>query len=343
MASSGDTGADAAPAAAAAEDVVWQWLNPRGGWQDFRPRASQQLEAACRAGRAVCSVDTPAGRVAVNFQSRLQTQVSGGSAPRKVRRMAGGEEQRPTVDAGADGAGSSPSFQDPAPRGAAKAKAKVAASRPPRPVRGGSPAARGGGAAAARGSSPQGAPPAARASSQPAPRSRRSPGRAAAAVGGAAAGRPRGGAAHQRAFADDEALALWLSTQEGLSDEEVARICAEHYSRPRPPVQPARGDYLDVDNMSYEDLLALSERIGFVERSRPATSNVASLPTRRATSDDVQDENECAICCDVYAEGDELRILPCFHEFHKLCIDRWLLSGRAGARKCPMCNAEVEF
>lgn len=352
------------------EEVTWQWLNPRGSWEDFKPKAIQQLEAACRAGRTTCGVSTPAGNVTVNFQSMLQRHVGGGSAPRKVRRVVGDTEVPPTVHASAEAVRSSltpaqvaalterlseetrrsegADLPDaaPAPKAKAKAKAKAAAGaasgRGPRSVRGGSPPARLG-SGAARDGSPRGSESPVRARSQPAlPRS--GPSRAARGSGLAAVRRLRSGVAIPRSFADDEAVAIWVSTQEGISDEEIARVYADFYSRgPAQPARPARGDYLDIDGMSYEDLIALSERIGFVERSKPAADNVASLPTRHASAEDVLEENECAVCCDNYIEGDELRILPCFHEFHKCCIDKWLLSGRAGARKCPMCNTEVEF
>lgn len=99
---------------------------------------------------------------------------------------------------------------------------------------------------------------------------------------------------------------------------------------------------MNIDNMSYEELIALSDRVGYVERSRPTVAAVALVPTRLATSDDVEEEAECAVCCEFYVEGDELRVLPCLHEFHKCCIDKWFCSGHASARKCPMCNADVD-
>ncbi|PIO73468.1 zinc finger, C3HC4 type, partial [Teladorsagia circumcincta] len=47
----------------------------------------------------------------------------------------------------------------------------------------------------------------------------------------------------------------------------------------------------------------------------------------------------CSICLDEYAEGTELRVLFCGHEFHPKCVDPWLLSNR----RCPLCQFDVVY
>ena len=64
---------------------------------------------------------------------------------------------------------------------------------------------------------------------------------------------------------------------------------------------------------------------------------LARMPTRVFSETDSAETPTCAVCmCDAEA-GDTLRRLPCGHEFHKTCVDRWL----AGHRTCPMCKSDV--
>jgi hypothetical protein len=44
------------------------------------------------------------------------------------------------------------------------------------------------------------------------------------------------------------------------------------------------------------------------------------------------------VCLSEYERGDVLRTLPCFHSYHRDCIDKWLLQNN----KCPMCKFAVE-
>merc|ERR1712176_5857 len=45
----------------------------------------------------------------------------------------------------------------------------------------------------------------------------------------------------------------------------------------------------------------------------------------------------CTVCMEAFREGEELRILPCLHRFHKGCIDRWLCLNCS----CPLCKQHL--
>lgn len=69
-----------------------------------------------------------------------------------------------------------------------------------------------------------------------------------------------------------------------------------------------------------------------------AKKATAKLPTRTVSKKTEEDESDnCAVCLDGYKASDVVRILPCQHEFHKLCIDPWLVEHRT----CPMCKLNI--
>ncbi|XP_004690157.1 PREDICTED: E3 ubiquitin-protein ligase RLIM-like [Condylura cristata] len=45
----------------------------------------------------------------------------------------------------------------------------------------------------------------------------------------------------------------------------------------------------------------------------------------------------CTICITEFTEGNRIRVLPCHHEFHIHCVDRWLSENTT----CPICRGEV--
>lgn len=135
-------------------------------------------------------------------------------------------------------------------------------------------------------------------------------------------------------ISSDEALARRLAEEEEAAnlqwerDEEFALALAREF------------EAAAIESMTEHALSYASEPID----DRPAVLSEADLqrlPTYHAGPRQL--EEECPICFLPYEEGEELRALPCLHAFHTECIDKWLLSRRAAALTCPMCQTKVDL
>eukprot|EP00271_Cylindrocystis_brebissonii_P010745 TRINITY_DN27083_c0_g1_i1.p1 TRINITY_DN27083_c0_g1~~TRINITY_DN27083_c0_g1_i1.p1 ORF type:complete len:364 (-),score=33.26 TRINITY_DN27083_c0_g1_i1:55-1146(-) len=51
-----------------------------------------------------------------------------------------------------------------------------------------------------------------------------------------------------------------------------------------------------------------------------------------------QQVQDCSVCLEEFVDGELVRVLPCCHQFHVACIDRWL----AQKATCPVCKHELE-
>ncbi|KAK9071144.1 hypothetical protein SSX86_009712 [Deinandra increscens subsp. villosa] len=94
---------------------------------------------------------------------------------------------------------------------------------------------------------------------------------------------------------------------------------------------------LDVDNMSYEELLALEESIGDVKTGLTDEVILKSLKQRKYFSFMAlagQNFEPCCICQEEYNNGDNIGTLDCGHEFHTCCIKQWLTQKNL----CPICK-----
>ncbi|KAL8129829.1 hypothetical protein V2J09_018984 [Rumex salicifolius] len=77
--------------------------------------------------------------------------------------------------------------------------------------------------------------------------------------------------------------------------------------------------------------------------SLPAPESIVnSLPLKNHNKLDMTDSTEepqqCYICLAEYEEGDKIRVLPCKHEYHMPCVDKWLKEVHG---ICPLCRADV--
>ncbi|MCO5563373.1 hypothetical protein L7F22_017014 [Adiantum nelumboides] len=107
--------------------------------------------------------------------------------------------------------------------------------------------------------------------------------------------------------------------------------------------------------VSFISLLAVSAVLStffFVRRQRLRRDNsqllsqdppvltkgdLKAFPVSIFNSKDNMNLETCAICLEEYVNGEKLRVLPCNHEFHVLCIDQWLTTRRPF---CPICKRD---
>ncbi|CAL9779705.1 unnamed protein product [Musa acuminata subsp. burmannicoides] len=101
---------------------------------------------------------------------------------------------------------------------------------------------------------------------------------------------------------------------------------------------------LDVDNMSYDELLELGDRIGHVSTGLKEEEIIGSLrkvkhsffyALKRFFSTEI--DGKCSICQEEYEANDEIGELDCGHSYHVFCIKQWLLQKNV----CPVSKTSV--
>jgi len=95
---------------------------------------------------------------------------------------------------------------------------------------------------------------------------------------------------------------------------------------------------INPDNMTFEQLLELEERMGNVSKGLNK-KDLDKIPLIKFNS--IEENNgliKCTVCQFEFNIGDDLRKLSCSHIYHKNCVDEWLLNEK----KCPICNIEVK-
>ncbi|CAG5958485.1 unnamed protein product [Menidia menidia] len=74
----------------------------------------------------------------------------------------------------------------------------------------------------------------------------------------------------------------------------------------------------------FQALLEFEERQGAVVSKKLTRREIQRFPTKTFQPASGPGNTQCQICFCDYAGGEKLRMLPCFHDYHVQCIDRWL-------------------
>ncbi|KAJ5673767.1 hypothetical protein N7462_009206 [Penicillium macrosclerotiorum] len=96
---------------------------------------------------------------------------------------------------------------------------------------------------------------------------------------------------------------------------------------------------------SRSDTIADVEQTTPHESEMPTSEQPAEQSTDAAHTHDPKPEAapdggnfSCPICTDDFIKGQDLRVLPCSHQFHPECIDPWLVNVSG---TCPLCRIDL--
>ncbi|GMI82936.1 hypothetical protein like AT3G19910 [Hibiscus trionum] len=98
-------------------------------------------------------------------------------------------------------------------------------------------------------------------------------------------------------------------------------------------------DEIDLDDFSYEELIALGEMIGIVKRGLSEDEISSCLvPFKFRSIERESRVDRCVICQVEYVDDEGLVALSnCEHPYHSDCISKWLQMKR----NCPICSVQI--
>ncbi|XP_040463130.1 RING finger protein 215 [Falco naumanni] len=99
------------------------------------------------------------------------------------------------------------------------------------------------------------------------------------------------------------------------------------------------GVIVQAQRQSRQDL---SEQDAELDLKQHIRQRLLALKTRRyhpgkALRSRACEIDSCAVCLDQFHKSQWLRVLPCSHEFHRDCVDPWLLLQQT----CPLCKRNI--
>lgn len=109
-------------------------------------------------------------------------------------------------------------------------------------------------------------------------------------------------------------------------------------NNPMPAYAPEIANAESPAAENYEALLSLAERLGEAKPRGLPRAEIEQLLSYRFNPETHQsDQTSCVVCMCDFEARQVLRVLPCGHEFHARCVDKWLKNNRT----CPICRGDA--
>ncbi|CAL0331931.1 unnamed protein product [Lupinus luteus] len=70
----------------------------------------------------------------------------------------------------------------------------------------------------------------------------------------------------------------------------------------------------------------------------PSTINISESASSLSNFMENVEGGQCCVCLSKLSNKDEIRVLPCMHEFHKICVNKWL---KGHQKTCPLCRFSI--
>ncbi|KAJ8451909.1 hypothetical protein Cgig2_007392 [Carnegiea gigantea] len=104
-------------------------------------------------------------------------------------------------------------------------------------------------------------------------------------------------------------------------------------AKDNPMKSPKESSFLR-NKIAMEDMMCLIFNFMGLGKFKEAENKLS------ASGLDTKEEDLCCVCLSKLAKkGEEIRVLPCHHNFHSSCVDRWFHARR---KTCPICRFLVE-
>jgi len=128
----------------------------------------------------------------------------------------------------------------------------------------------------------------------------------------------------------------------GRGDMEIVQFLLDHGAsttvRTRDGLTPAEVAQPNVLDLLLAAMPTFTNEEGTAATQVTSDEALESVGIRHFSLSSVTNEDQCHICLQDFAEGDEIRSLPCNHSFHVDCVDTWL---KQKSSSCPTCRATL--